>query len=223
MNSINWSEQFQDAAFGLMQEKPYPVAAPNSIEALVEIIQTCASVGWRMLPLGSGSSFPPNFALKTERTFALTTSKLKEVSRLENGRVFCQAGALVNKVLLTETPVERKTLGGLLCGTGTSATRSAGRELWQKVQSVVLADSKGRLNTLPGPAAANYGLGHASSVIVESRGKAGILVGLELGATELPVELGKRVLCSVSDENLGTAVSKQVSYRTLDATSLFDW
>ncbi len=60
-------------------------------------------------------------------------------------------------------------------------------------------------------------------MIVESRGKAGILIGLELDAAELPIELGKRTLCSVSDANLGTAVSKQVSYRTLDATSLFDW
>lgn len=223
MNSVNWTEQFQDAAFGLMQEKPYPVAGPNSIEALVEIIQTCASIGWRILPLGSGSSFPPNFALKTERTFAVTTSRLKEVSRLENGRVFCQAGAPVSKVLLIETPIERKTIGGLLCGTGNSSTRNSSRELWQKTQSIVLADSKGRLSTLPGPTAASYALGHASSVIVESRGKAGILVGIELDATELPVEIGRRMLCSSSDENHGTGVGKQVSYRTLDATSLFDW
>ncbi len=134
-----------------MQEKPYPVAAPNSMEALVEIIQTCASLGWRMLPLGSGSSFPPNFALKTERTFAVTTTRLKEVSRLENGRVFCQAGALVSKVLLIETPVERKTIGGLLCGTGDSATRNSGRELWQKTYGIVLSDSKGRLEYVARP------------------------------------------------------------------------
>ncbi|MBK6766855.1 MAG: FAD-binding oxidoreductase [bacterium] len=222
-SAVDWREQLQDDAYGLMQEKPYPVAAPLSLAALAEILQECVRVGWRVLPLGSGSSFPANFALRNDRTFAISMSRLRDVIRLESGRVYCQAGAPLRKVLLLENPVERKTIGGLLCGTGDMVTRNAARELWQRTRNVVVTDAKGRINTLSGPAAANYSLSHGSSLLVESRGKAGIVVGLELDATELPVELGKRSLCAASDEQLPFAVSRQVSLRTIDATSLFDW
>jgi len=220
---INWQEQFGDEPFGLMQEKPYPVAAPATVEAVALILAECARIGWRVLPLGSGSSFPANFSLRSDRTFAITTSRLREISREESGCVYCQPGAPVSKVLLLANKVERKTMGGLLCGTGDTATRNAARELWQRTHSVIVGDGRGRFNKLAGPAAANYALSHGSSLLLESRGKAGIVVGIELDATDLPVELGNRSLCAMSDEQIPVAVSKQMSYRTVDATSLFDW
>lgn len=219
----NWQELFGDGIYGLMQEKPYPVAAPATVEAAAEILQECARAGWRVLPLGSGSSFPANFSLRSDRTFAITTSRLRDVSRTEFGRVFCQAGAPVNKVLLPESDVERKTIGGLLCGTGDGATRNAARELWQRTVRLVVADARGRCNSLAGPASSNYALSHGSSLFVESRGKAGLVLGIELDAADLPVELEQRQLCTASEEQLPVAVSRQMSFRTCDTTSLFDW
>jgi len=220
---MNWSERFSGAEFGFMQERPYPVASPAHVEALAEIVQECAEQNWRVLPLGQGSSFPPNFSLRTERTFAITTTRLRDVSRLSNGRMYCQPGLAIQKVLLSDHPLQRKTIGGLICGTGDVATRDAARVFWQTVQCIELIDAKGRTAVLPGPASAQFSLGASSSVLLESRGKAGIIVGIEFCADELPLQMGPKKLGTTSTENLSSPISRQVSVRSADALSLFDW
>lgn len=220
---ISWSERFGAAEYGLMQERPYPVVSPSTVEALAEIVQECSERNWRVLPLGHGSSFPENFSLKTERTFAIATSKLRELSRLSNGRMFCHPGASVQKVLLTEAPIQRKTIGGLICGSGDLVTREAARNFWHRVYCVELIDSKGRTVVQAGPASPQYFLSASASLLLESRGKAGILVGIEFCGDELPLDLGRRSLLASGTESLSSPISRQVSYRGADALSLFDW
>ena len=151
---IDWETELSDASFGLMQIKPYPVSSPTTIDALAAIIRMCSEANWRILPLGTGSSFPENFALKSDRTFAVASSRLREMSRLSNGRVYCQPGVSVNKVLLGDSSVQRKTIGGLICGSGDLATRNAAKSFWQTVQCVELIDAKGHTVSLTGPASA---------------------------------------------------------------------
>lgn len=223
MQTMNWAERFSGAEFGFVQERPYPVASPVSVEALVEIVHECSEQNWRVLPLGQGSSFPPNFSLRTERTFAITTAKLRDIARLSNGRTYCQPGLAIQKVLLADQPLQRKTMGGLICGTGDQTTRNAARSFWQTVQCVEVIDAKGRTIVLPGPACAQYTLGASSTMLLESRGKAGIVVGIEFCTDELPMQLGTKKLSSTSTENLSSPISRQVSVRSADALSLFDW
>ncbi len=221
--SISWTDEFGGAEFGLVQEKPYPVASPSTVDALAAIVQYCAEQGWRVLPMGLGSSFPSNFSLRTERTFAITTSRLREVSRLTNGRIYCQPGVAVQKVLLCEQTLQRSTIGGLICGSGDAATRNAGRLFWQLIHCVEMIDSKGRTVVLPGPSSPQSLLGASSTRLLESRGRAGILVGIEFCADELPLELGGKLLCSTSSDNLSSPIGRHASLRGADAMSLFDW
>ncbi|MBK6910104.1 MAG: FAD-binding protein [bacterium] len=220
---MNWAERFGDATFGFLQERPYPVASPASVEAVQQIVQACADENWRVLPLGQGSSFPPNFALRSERVFAVITSRLRDVERLPNGRMLCGPGVPVQKLIVTEQLVERKTIGGLLCGVGDAVTRSAARSFWQLVHSVELLDSKGQVMALAGPASPQYLLGASAAMLLESRGKSGIVIGVEFAADELPFELGRKSLLSGQSEQLPYAVSRQVSNRQADTLSLFDW
>lgn len=222
-HAINWAERFQDAEFGFMQERPYPVASPVTVEAMSAIVHECAEENWRVLPLGSGSSFSPNFSLKTDRTFAITTSRMREVSRLSNGRMYCQPGTLVQKLLLSDQPIQRKTIGGLICGMGDHATRNSARSFWQTVHCLELIDSKGRTVVMQGPASAQYALGASSALLLESRGKAGIIVGIEFCADVLPIDLGRKTLCSSAVENIASPIGRQVSFRSADSLSLFDW
>jgi FAD/FMN-containing dehydrogenase len=220
---IDWAEKLDDPVYGLMQLTPYPVASPSTVDALAQIVVLCAEANWRVLPLGTGSSFPENFALKSERTFAIATSKLRDVARLTNGRIYCQPGVPANKVVLGDDALQRRTIGGLICGAGDMSTRNAARSFWQTVHCVELIDAKGRTVVVHGPASAQFSLSARSSMLPESRGKAGFIVGIEFCADELPLELGTKTLGGTPAENLGSPVSRQLSYRGADALSLFDW
>lgn len=216
-------EFFGDAQFGMLQERPYPVAAPQSLEAVQYILQTCAENNWRVLPLGQGSSFPPNFALRSERVFAVMLNRLKSVERMSSGRILCGPGTPVAKVLLTEQPLERKTIGGLICGMGDAATRGAARLFWQLVYSVEMLDSRGQVVVMSGPASPQFLLSASSSLVLESRGKAGVLTAVEFCTDQLPFELKAKSLMSGQTEQLTPVISRQVGYRQVDALSLFDW
>jgi FAD/FMN-containing dehydrogenase len=222
---VDWAEKLSETDYGLMQTNPYPVASPSTVDALSDIVRLCVESNWRVLPLGSGSSFPENFALKSDRTFAIATTKLREVSRLSNGRVYCQPGVLANKIILSDDMLQRKTLGGLICGSGDLKTRNAAKSFWQAVQCVELIDAKGRTVVVAGPASAQYPLSARAAMLLESRGKAGFVVGIEFCADELPVDLDSKQLSAtvVGTENVSSPVSRQLSYRGADALSLFDW
>lgn len=221
--TVNWAEKFSAPEFGLMQEKPYPVASPVTVEALAAIVQACSELNWRVLPLGQGSSFPTNFSLRSERTFAVSTAKLREMSRLSNGRTYCQPGVPIQRILVSEHLLQRKTIGGLICGTGDNETRNTARSFWQSVHCIELIDSKGRTVVMPGPSSTLYHLCPSSLILLESRGKAGIVVGIEFCVDELPFVIGAKKLGTTASDSLSSPLSRQASVRSADALSLFDW
>lgn len=220
---VNWEERLSSSDYGLMQLAPYPVASPVNVDALVGIVQQCAELNWRVLPIGQGSSFPQNFSLRSERTFAISTSKLREICRLTNGRTYCQPGTPVQRVLISDHPLHRKTIGGFLCGGGDSSARNAVRSFWHTIQCLEVIDAKGRTMALPGPASPQFQLGPSSSILIESRGKAGIIVGIEFCADELPIDTTTKKLVSTATDTLTSPLSRQASVRSADALSLYDW
>ena len=71
------------AGDALLQEAPYPVIAPRSIEILTMIVQYARIEGLKVMVLGTGSSFADNFRLASANVIAAISGHrtLREVER----------------------------------------------------------------------------------------------------------------------------------------------
>ncbi|MCB9357112.1 MAG: FAD-binding oxidoreductase [Calditrichaeota bacterium] len=220
---IEWQETLGEKRFGLRQTTPFPVAVPDDPNAMAEIVRLCAETGYRVLPMGSGSSFPDNFSLKSDRTFAIAASRLRGTGRTESGYAYCGAGAPIDVILGDAAETERKTAGGLLCGKSNAHSRRAALELWQRIRRIDVISSRGELMSFSGPASPAFHLNLSGSILIESRGKLGIVIGVEFDAARFPLVLDTRTLCSSAGSRIEPVISRGPAVRTLDSVSLFDW
>lgn len=219
----DWTQLLADRRFGLMQSEPYPVVAPIAVEAVLEIIMVCADHGFNVLPMGSGSSFAPNHELKRDRTLALSTLRMHSASRLDSGFLHIESGISLSTLLGENYQGDRKTLGGLLCAKGNSLARELALEVAQRIRRIEVADARGNLVAYAGPASPNYVASPTSSLFLESRGKAGVVIGMELNATELPIVICKKSLNTLGEGKVNQVLSRQFANRLVEPASLFDW
>ena len=79
----------------LLQETPYPVVAPTTVEAAAQCVRAAREQRFSVLVLGSGSSFPPDFHVLRENLLALMTIRLtgaQRVSAFQHARAGGNAG-----------------------------------------------------------------------------------------------------------------------------------
>ncbi|MCC6476749.1 FAD-binding protein, partial [bacterium] len=93
MSDLDWlSELAETNELNLLQTNPYVVVAPRDAHAVSNLVAACSDNGWRLMPLGSGSSFPGNFAIRHHNTVAVMLRQLREAKLNESGRVVLQCG-----------------------------------------------------------------------------------------------------------------------------------
>ncbi|MDD5087257.1 MAG: FAD-binding protein [bacterium] len=211
----------------LLQDEPYPVVAPQSIEQLQSCIAAARNEGSVVLPLGNGSSFPKDFSLLRERVLAVMTIRLQGTDYSSPFSVHVASGTPVSAVIADFAGGGRRTLGGLFADARMGTTDPLLRAVWSRTRAIDIITGDARLVTLAGPARCGAHDGTASWLI-GSRGRLGVLVSVEL-VPPLPVH----VMEDLSDEKVRGAAIGPVGESSvlssgdirskLDPHGLFQW
>ncbi len=209
----------------LLQEEPYVVVAPKTTEQGTACIQAARDHSCHVMILGSGSSFPPDFALLRDNVIALLTVRLtgiQSVSPFVN-RVLC--GTPVEAILNSEESPPRRTLGGLIADARSGLRDPALRAIWAQTVSLEIFGADHGLQTLPAAASATNRDGASAELLIGSRGRLGWIAALHLKAT-LPIHVesfSQSGSYSTSFNSTETALRGGDLRALFDAHSLFQW
>lgn len=103
------------AGRGLLQIEPYPVVSARTPEMIRRIMQYARQSGFKLMPLGTGSSFDADFSLTRTDVIALMLAENRGIEAVSAERVRVQAGTEVGRVIQSTMEGVRRTMGGLLC------------------------------------------------------------------------------------------------------------
>ena len=212
------------AGDALLQEAPYPVIAPRSVETLTMIVQYARLEGLKVMVLGTGSSFADNFRLSSANVIAIMTYRLNGLQHVSPFVTRILSGTPLARLFTGDIMTERKTLGGLIAGcqpgrdaaAGVVASRLLAVEMINaEAQSVRLAASNTAHSGDPGLANALFG----------SQGRAGIITAVEVSRS-LPWNLQTESATDglVPSPASHDAVIKRTDViRFMDPDGLFAW
>lgn len=224
MSNLDWLRELAETNdLNLLQTSPYVVVAPRDAQTVACVVAACAENGWRVMPLGSGGSFPGNFAIRHPNTVAIMLRQMRDVNVDETGHVVLQCGADTKTVFGADVPCERKTVGGLICGHGNRDTLNLAQELRERVVGFEVVDAMGNVRIMPGPASPAFALASGSSAIGHSRGRLGVLLSVTMDAPALPIPLPARTLSSTDELMATPVISRSIAERAADARAVFDW
>ncbi|MBU0507270.1 FAD-dependent oxidoreductase [bacterium] len=193
----------------LLQDQPYPVAAPRSPEHAVECVRAAQEHSFVVMALGTGSSFPPDFSLLRDRVLALLTVGLAETRMLSPFVMRASAGSAIETIIQCEVQADRKTLGGFIAGARNGFSDPLVRALWSRIQTVEVLTSDAVLRGFPGPARTGGDGGAAAGLLVGSRGRLGMITAVEL-KPPLPI-----LVSGIADGN-----SRHPSFRSVGGDSV---
>jgi FAD/FMN-containing dehydrogenase len=224
VSELDWlSELAGRIDLNILQTTPYVVVAPREASGVASLVSACAENGWRVMPLGSGGSFPGNFAIRHQHTVAMMLRQLREAGLNDSGRLVLQCGVDSKALYGADVPCERRTVGGLLCGHGSRDTLHLAQDLRERVISFETVDAMGNVRIIPGPASPAFALASGSAAISHSRGRLGILLSITIDAATLPLPLPVRTLISMDELMAAPVISRTFAERAADARAVFDW
>jgi len=210
----------------LLQEQPYPVVAPYSLEQAIACISAAREEACVVMPLGSGSSFPKDFRLLRERLLAVMTIRLQGSCSISPFAIQVLSGTPVSTVVNNHAQEGRRTLGGLIAGARTGMNDSLLRSVWMRTRAMNVIAGEGRILTFSGPARCGSH-DDAAGWLVGSRGRLGLIVSVEL-APPLPVYanelIEEELRGSLTGSCEGDFVLSSGEIRScLDSPGLFQW
>jgi len=198
----------------ILQEDPYVVVAPKSVEAVQLCVASARDFSYRVLVLGSGSSFPLDFSILRENVVAIMTIGLTGIEAVSSPAIRVGSGVSVNSIVDGYASSERRTLGGLIADHRVGSMEPVLGYVWPRVS---------RLEVLTGDCKVNY-FSNIATFLIGSRGRLGIITAIEIRAS-LPIHVSDRVGGkSPSSVNNGDTAIGGVELRTLlDEHGLFQW
>jgi len=209
---------------GLRQEDPHPVVVPANLEEAAGCLRLAREWDFVVLPLGSGSSFPADFALRRQNVLAVSSARLAGMERLSPFAVRVLSGTPTATVLrAVDSP--RRTLGGLLCGVHRDNGTSALGALWRRVRRIELINGRGEVCDLAGPLCASTADPALAALVVGSRGRLGFVTALEIAGTA-PIVVENETVPRSDSLPAGvaeSAVSRLDAQRVADDAGLFQW
>lgn len=208
----------------LLQESPYPVVAPRTVEMLALVVQYARIEGKKVMVLGTGSSFAEDFDPVSSEVIAIMTYRLSGVQKLSPFVTRILSGTPVSRVFSGQSLPERKTIGGLIASNLPSSDQAIGA-LYSRLLTIEMVNADADVIRLAGPNtvhAADPGLANA---LFGSQGRLGIIAAVEVCRPDmLELSSGNGVT------PLGPAIASHESAirrsditRTFDPDGLFAW
>ncbi|RPH95340.1 FAD-binding oxidoreductase [candidate division KSB1 bacterium] len=208
----------------ILQEEPYPVVAPASVEDATAMIRAARDHSFRVMVLGSGSSFPEDFSLHRSNVMAVLSVKLTGMEPLSPFTVRVYCGTPAAALFENAENLPRRTLGGLLCSIYRSGEESVLSNLWPRIRQLQVITGLGELHHLAGPAGFQaYDCG-AANVLLGSRGRLGMITAAELLCPFPIVERNQDGDSLRAAYGSGeTSISRTDLQPLFDSSGLFQW
>jgi FAD/FMN-containing dehydrogenase len=207
----------------LLQEEPYPVLAPRTVELAAQIFQTARESEHKILIIGSGSSFPPNFSVLRDNVVAVMTVGLMGIEHLTPFCARILSGTPSAHVFKGES-IEKRTLGGLVCDAATKSGDGLRQSFWTRIRAVEVLTATGEVQRFAGAAQATLDDPALANLFVGSAGRLGMITAFEV-ATPLPIlsETARDQRMAFEGGAGDAAISAKDAQLLLDPNGLFQW
>ena len=169
----------------LLQEQPRTVIAPASLQAVKDAVEMARHEHLKLLPLGTGSSFPSDFSRLHIRTLTLLLGTLKGECGGDTFSSWYWAGTRLSQLSADypgffNSDSQRATLGGLIAD-GTVSSLDATRRLVERLMlSMEVFTAAGNIETFAGGGTGTVYQLPASSLFFGSQGRLGIILRVNL-------------------------------------------
>lgn len=215
----------------LLQEQPRTVIAPASLQAVKDAVEMARHEHLKLLPLGTGSSFPSDFSRLHIRTLTLLLGTLKGECGGDTFSSWYWAGTRLSQ-LSADYPgffngeSQRTTLGGLIAD-GTLSSLDVTRRLVQRLMlSMEIFTAAGNIETFVGGGTGTVYQLPASSLFFGSQGRLGIILRVNLRRIVPPkfnIPLSNESERIPMTGNSNHALSWNQKLELLDPGGLFAW
>jgi FAD/FMN-containing dehydrogenase len=208
----------------LRMDARYPLAAPRTVEAAVQLVRTARDHQFSLMILGDGSSFPADFTMLRENVVVIRTGWLNTVQRITPFAVRASCGAAPSTLIQAGTETTHRTIGGLICDPRGGLKDPVLRAFWARVRRIEVITATGEIKQFAGPAAASLEDPATANLFIGTRGRMGMITSVELGSP-IPVTAADRTDGSRGGAaGVGDSPLSQKEIQTLaDPTGVFQW
>ena len=207
----------------LIQEAPYPVVAPLSLEMLAQILQHARSESLRILPLGMGSSFDQDFKLSYANVIAVMSGGLSGIQRVSAAAFRIAGGTPLSRLLRSDIVHEHKTVGGLIAG-ASGIHDPVEKALWSRLTAIEVMNSEGKLLRFAGACSSSAEDPGMAQLFFGSQGRLGMITAVELrGPLPLDVEIFESRTGGATLSTFEPALKRTELMRLMDPDGLFAW
>ena len=175
------------AGDSLLQETPYPVVAPRTIETLMLVVQYARIEGLKVVVLGAGSSFADNFRLPHHRVLAVMTYRLGGIQQLSPYTIRILSGTSITRLFGSNAITPHRTIGGLIAG-GRLDRDSVASLILSHLLTLEIINPEAKIVRLAGPGAASSDDPGLARAVFGSKGHFGVITAIEV-ARSLPREI----------------------------------
>jgi FAD/FMN-containing dehydrogenase len=209
----------------VIQESPYPVVAPRTIDIIPRLLGIARAENFRVMFLGTGSSFPADFTLLRDNVVAITTGELSGIQRLSPFTCRVLAGTPVTGISDGGQNSRSRTVGGVIASAPVPASDPVLRGLWSRVKRLEVLTAAGGVRLFCAPAMAYSDDPAIANCFVGSRGRLGLITAIEV---MLPLPLLQAESAPETDAQQASLapdeiVKREVIEALLDPEGLFKW
>jgi hypothetical protein len=212
------------AGTGLRQERRPIVVQPQNADEAAAIVRAARDHAHLVMPLGSGSSFPPDFSMLRDDVVVVQTVRMRTVQTVSPFSTRVEAGVPVSFVVQGISG-QHKTVGGLLNGGHHFAEdQSILAAIWACARNLEIVFTDGSLRQFP-VIKSGIDSGSFLRLIAGSRGRAALVTAIEI-APPFPIRLENTGDDHQNVTNAGygePVITTRDIQMLFDRSSLFQW
>jgi FAD/FMN-containing dehydrogenase len=217
------SELREAVGDALVQESPYPVVAPRSVEIAAKTVMLARQNQFHVMVVGSGSSFAADFSVLRNNLLAILTTRLAGVERISPFACRVLSGTPVATVV-RDPDAARKTIGGLLADSPRAENGRALRAFWSRVRAIEALTADGQVHRVT-CANSGHSAFPTATMFRGTRGRLGMITAIELvGPIPIAADVDEAERLVAFNSGRGDpALSQHDLQQALDRDGIFQW